>query len=748
MLSSRIFGLLEPSYLHPTPPGTRFLQERGPVPRYSGRRPSRAAFSWLPATLGLGVVVLGIAWPTTQATAVEVFSSVEMISHTPPLKGVTSWTIEGRRHRGGIRSVAYGPQGNWVATGGADGTVRIWTRQQVPVAILTGHLNVVLSVAWSSDGKYLASSDATGEIRVWDPRSGKCVQNKSVEPHLVQQLSWAPEGHLLAAAHQDACLRVWNAETGAIAWSVDELGSSVDAVAWAPNGRWLACSFGDGTVGVFDCTTQARIRTFQVAGGNVHSLAWSPDSRALASLSGLPEESVRLWDPTSGSQLRQLAQAVGRMAWAPNGKLLATANHQKFRLWDSATGTMVREVANPRGTGIDCLAWSADSQELAAGDNVGSLWFWNGKMPAPVNPYPPRNGPVDIVSNLAFSRDSTRLAFGLHDHLVIWDLASCQCRPIPGLNWTEAIDWHPSGRVIAAGGSDNVLHLLDLQPGQKPREIRSGYEVIRNLAWSPDGRRILVRDSKSRVWIEDAVQGRTVQALAKPEENWNGFSAWSPDGTRLANSGMAHIWDLRAGRMLQDCNRFLTWIAWSPDGRTLAGAEQTFVGLMPVNGEAEVSDLTTSLPFTATLAWTDGGKTIGAACWEKVMFWEASTRNLLREATLDPVLRNYALYYLSPDGRHVAGPRREDGTIRLYDASSGELRRVFAFFTERNYAVFTPEGNYVATPGAEKELVAAVATEQGPQVLGLADFSNKHRWKNNPQKVLLKMSRSRAASSR
>ncbi len=676
---------------------------------------------------------------------VEVFSPIEMVFATPSIKGLSTWTIESRRHRGGIRSVAYSANGTWIATGGADGTVRIWNRQQVPVAILTGHLNTVLCVVWSVDGKYLASSDATGEIHVWDPDSGKSVQRIYVDPHLVRQLAWSPDGHHLAAAHEDACLRVWNAESGKQLWSVDELGGALEAVAWSPNGRWLAGSLGDGSLVLFDCKLQLRSKTISGSPGNVHTLAWSPDSRVLASLSGIGDESARLWDAATGTLLRKIPQAVGRMAWSPNGKVLATANQQKFRLWDPNSGNLIREVPNPRGLGLDALAWSADSQELAAGDNLGTLWIWNAKMPAPVSSVPPRNGPVDIPSNLAFSRDSSRLAFAVHDHVVIWDLVSGQCRPINGVNWMEAIDWHPSGRIIAAGGSDDVLHFLDGQAGQKTREIRSGYEDIKNVVWSPDGRRILVRDGKQRVWIEDLSLGRTVQALGRPEENWNGFSAWSPDGSRVATSGMAHVWDVQSGRLVRDCGRFLTWVSWSPDGRTLAGAEWTAVGVLSPSGETEFQDLTTALPFTATLAWQDGGKTLVAACWEKVVAWDVAARNKIREVTLEPVIRHYALYYLSPNGKYVAAARRDDGTIRLYDASSGELRRIFAFFSERNYAVFTPEGNYIATPGAEKELVFAAIADQGPKVFTPADFAGKYRWKNNPQKVLLRQTRTRVS---
>ncbi|MFG1755317.1 WD40 repeat domain-containing protein, partial [Streptosporangium sandarakinum] len=65
-------------------------------------------------------------------------------------------------HTGLVRSVVFSPDGERLASAGADGTVRIWnaaTGRQIG-APLTGHTGLVFSVAFSPDGERLASAGA------------------------------------------------------------------------------------------------------------------------------------------------------------------------------------------------------------------------------------------------------------------------------------------------------------------------------------------------------------------------------------------------------------------------------------------------------------------------------------------------------------------------------------------------------------------------------------------------------------
>jgi WD40 repeat protein len=84
-------------------------------------------------------------------------------------------TLEG--HNGWVGSIAFSPDGAWLASGSNDRTVKIWDAATGALQqTLEGHSGLVESIAFSHDGAQLASGSLDGTVKIWDAATGALQQ--------------------------------------------------------------------------------------------------------------------------------------------------------------------------------------------------------------------------------------------------------------------------------------------------------------------------------------------------------------------------------------------------------------------------------------------------------------------------------------------------------------------------------------------------------------------------------------------
>jgi hypothetical protein len=267
----------------------------------------------------------------------------------------------------GVYSVVFSPDGKTLASGGTDGTIRIWdVRTGKELRRFQGLGETVFSLAFSGDGTVLASWESTGTIYLRDSVTGQTLHEIKA---VAYRLSFSQNGKELYA-WGDKKVQAWDSATGKknkqfFAGHEDRSYTA----AFAPNGNWVAVGGQEAVVILYDLGTGKEVKRLTGLPGATSALAFSPDSRTIA-WGGWYGGPVVLWEIATNQQRRRFSGHLGRihsLVFSPSGKFLASGSEDTTALlWDGVASTrLTGKRASPSAQNMD-RCWTDLANEDAS----------------------------------------------------------------------------------------------------------------------------------------------------------------------------------------------------------------------------------------------------------------------------------------------------------------------------------------------------------------------------------------------
>jgi len=290
-------------------------------------------------------------------------------------------------HTGYVNGLAFSSDGQYLYSGSADRSIRVWDIQSRAEIAQYRAPTYVMSLALSPDGRYLVTGEYGSSIRIRDVQTGEVLRTFTGSGSIIFQLTFSLDGKYLLSETIGGELKLWDFSTGQELQTYRAVGGG----AMSPDGRYIV-TVDDGQIHLYNIGESEPVGAFEFTLPPALYAAFSPDGRYLLLSGGAfrtnsdnnGPTTILLLDRETGAEVRRFEghNGVVYAGFSPDGKyVLSASNDGTAMVWDAESGQQLRiftsQLPSLNQGVAQITALSPDGRQLVIGYETGMVVMWD-----------------------------------------------------------------------------------------------------------------------------------------------------------------------------------------------------------------------------------------------------------------------------------------------------------------------------------------------------------------------------------
>ena len=484
-------------------------------------------------------------------------------------------------HDAWISSVAFAPDGEIIASGSNDKTIKLWSLSgQNEIATLEGHQGGVTSIAFSPDGRFIASASNDKTVKMWSVEAQKEIATFVGHRYGVEALAFSPNGDVLASGGRDYRIKLWSVADKQLIRTLPRQENILQSLGFSRDGDILASGSVDlrfWSLVEQDDGFSPKMDTAEIVsdGGTGLLVASLPPKTFLTS--GLHKVRVKRTGETDQflvfldeKNAEVIADRQATFINVEGQELISLYFDEEIKpgmavveVEKRDAKTDIIEIEGDGGTGlvwvnlppVTSLMLGLHEIDVEKAEVDGQfVAILDGSKSVPVG----ADGTVTFIDSdgreilaLGFSEE-IRPGTAFVEYLVVMEETGHPFtkkeiefeKLYKGNDWIWSLDFSPDGEFLTFGLSDNTVRLWSVGEKKEIVTLTGHTSDVSSVAFSPDGRVIASGSRELTVW---SIAGKAEMATLKLDNNYIHSLAFSPDGSLVVtgtNNGEILIWDM------------------------------------------------------------------------------------------------------------------------------------------------------------------------------------------------------------